>query len=30
MTTDMGMRRMLLSNQVRDPGRILENVVFLG
>ncbi len=26
---DMGMRRMLLSNQVRDTGRILENVVFL-
>lgn len=26
---DMGMRRMLLSNQVRDAGRILENIVFL-
>ena len=26
---DMGMRRMLLSNQVRDTGRILENIVFL-
>ena len=26
---DMGMRRMLLSNQVRDTGRILENVVYL-
>lgn len=26
---DMGMRRMLLSNQVRDTGRILENVIFL-
>lgn len=26
---DMGLRRMLLSNQVRDRGRILENVVFL-
>lgn len=26
---DMGMRRMLLSNQLRDQGRILENVVFL-
>ncbi|MEC4295126.1 ATP-binding protein [Adlercreutzia shanghongiae] len=26
---DMGMRRVLLSNQVRDTGRILENVVFL-
>lgn len=26
---DMGLRRMLLSNQVRDTGRILENVVFL-
>lgn len=26
---DMGMRRLLLSNQVRDTGRILENIVFL-
>ncbi|WP_165251639.1 ATP-binding protein [Adlercreutzia sp. ZJ304] len=26
---DMGMRRMILSNQVRDTGRILENIVFL-
>lgn len=26
---DMGMRRMLLSNQVRDTGRILENIIFL-
>ncbi len=26
---DMGMRRVLLSNQVRDAGRILENLVFL-
>lgn len=26
---DLGMRRMVLSNQVRDTGRILENVVFL-
>lgn len=26
---DMGMRRMILSNQVRDTGRILENLVFL-
>lgn len=26
---DMGMRRMALSGQVRDSGRILENVVFL-
>lgn len=26
---DMGMRRALLSGQVRDTGRILENVVFL-
>lgn len=26
---DMGMRRMVLGNQVRDTGRILENVVFL-
>lgn len=26
---DLGMRRMALSNQVRDAGRILENVVFL-
>ena len=26
---DMGLRRMLLSNQVRDRGRILENIVFL-
>lgn len=26
---DMGMRRMILSNQVRDTGRILENVVYL-
>ncbi len=26
---DMGMRRMLLSGQVRDTGRILENVVYL-
>lgn len=26
---DMGMRRMVLSNQVRDTGRILENIVFL-
>ncbi|MBS5450804.1 MAG: ATP-binding protein [Coriobacteriia bacterium] len=26
---DMGMRRVALSNQVRDTGRILENVIFL-
>lgn len=26
---DMGMRRMILGNQVRDTGRILENVVYL-
>lgn len=26
---DMGMRRMVLGNQLRDRGRILENVVFL-
>lgn len=26
---DMGMRRMVLSGQVRDAGRILENVVYL-
>lgn len=26
---DMGMRRMVLGNQIRDTGRILENVVFL-
>lgn len=26
---DMGLRRMVLSGQVRDTGRILENVVFL-
>lgn len=26
---DMGMRRMVLSGQVRDEGRILENIVFL-
>ncbi len=26
---DMGMRRMVLSGQVRDSGRILENVIFL-
>lgn len=26
---DMGMRRMVLSGQVRDTGRILENVVYL-
>ena len=26
---DMGMRRMALGNQVRDTGRILENIVFL-
>lgn len=25
---DMGMRRMMLGNQVRDTGRILENIVF--
>lgn len=26
---DMGMRRMMLGNRVRDTGRILENIVFL-
>ncbi len=26
---DMGLRRILLSNQVRDRGRILENIVYL-
>ena len=28
-TIDMGLRRVLCSNGVRDTGRILENLVFL-